>query len=369
MKISSNYSDRLLFHAVTQYIKVSKGKIDESFESWIRVASNLILNSQIDDTRTNTAAINGLNELSIHCSDIIGYLATSGKINGFSREQAKEEINKAEIIFKNPEFAESIYFAENDNYFTGTIRPALNFSYKEGVFDEKCFKQYWDKVKSLFDDNGLRFQNLVRQALLTYSDYTIKVSEYQTLCVNDAREAGSTPSIKRLFSDYPNKVQGLLDELDIEEDKEEQLKRIVNNSIVAQDDWRYSFIKYPQIFNCMSKAQLRIRVLKKRILTISRISSNGYNNDLYLTALCLSLKDRGIESNQWPKEQGTWADIFLDALENNKEKYQIIYDTGKLIVRSFDDEDFYREFSGAFMIDDTVLWSRNKKYGILSLAR
>lgn len=348
MKVGSNYSDRLLFHAVTQYIKVSKGKIDESFTSWIRVASNLILNSNIDDARTNTAAINGLNELSVYSSDIISYLAKGGKITGFSREQSKEEVSKAEIIYTNFEHANSIYVAENNNYFTGTIRPALNFSYKEGVFNEEYFNDYWKKVLSLFNDNGLKFENLVRQALLTYSNYTIKVGEYQTLCVNDVHEAGSTPSIKRLFSDYPDRVKNLLDDLNIEENIEEQLKTIVNNSNVTQDDWRYCFIQYPQIFNKMSRAQLRIRLLTKRILTISRISSSGYNEDLYLTALALNLKEHGIDSHQYSMRQGTWADIYLDVTED----FQVSFNKNKFIITNKCNDSCEKEFSGVNIINE-----------------
>ncbi len=358
----STYYDRLLFHAVTEYIKASKGIIDESFNAWIRVTSNLIINSTIDNPQANVAAIKGLTRLSEYSSDIISYLANGGEISGFAREQGEEEINKAKIISANPNFAASIYAAENNNYFTGKVKAALNFAYKEGNFDKDCFNTYWNKIISLFDDNGIKYDHLVRQALLTYSDYTIRVGSYNTLCVNDRREAGSTPSIKRLFSDYPNKIQGLLDALDTQADIETQLKEIVSASKVEQNDWRYCFIKYPQIFSYMSVSHLRISKRDERILVIQKKSTSGYNIDLYLTALSIALNAKGVENQQRAEEQGAKAKIFLDLMKDGKEVYQIEYVSGKFILKSKtkyklnnkDNESSSIEFSGITMIDDAV---------------
>lgn len=336
VKKSSNYSDRLLFHAVTQYIKVSKGKIDESFESWIRVASNLILNSQIDDTRTNTAAINGLNELSVHCYDIIGYLATGGKINGFSREQAKEEIDKAKIIYSSPEYGQSIFKAEENSYFTGTIRSALNFSYKNEEFDEESFNVYWNKISGLFEGKQSKYGNLLRQALLCFEDYTLSIGKFNTLCIDDPKEGSSTYSLKKLFSDEPVKVKQFLDSLSLNKDFKEQMLEIVSLSSIEENDWRYCLINYPELFSEMSKNHLRLyfsKSPKERVLLVSNKWTNGYNLDLYLSTLSIELRNKGIQTTTW-HEIGTDGDIWLEI-----NGVKIRYESGTFII-NYEERDY-----------------------------
>lgn len=330
VKESSNYSDRLLFHAVTQYVKVSKGIIDESFDSWIRVASNLILNSQIDDTRTNTAAINGLNELSSHCLDIINYLAIDGKINGFAREQSKEELNKAKIIYTTPSNADFIYDAEQNDYFTGTIRAALNYSYKDGIFEKESFELYWRKISKLFDEKQSKYGNLLRRALLCFQDYTLEISKFNTLCIDDPKEGSSTYSLKRLFSDSPSKIKRFLDTLLLDEPIKEQMEEMINSSLIEENDWRYCFINYPELFSKMSKNHLRLyfsKYPKDRILLVSNKWTNGYNMDLYLSTLSIELEKKGITAITY-HEIGTDGDIWLQ-----HDEAEIRYESGQFMIK------------------------------------
>ena len=176
----SSYYDRLLFHAVTIYIRESRGKVQDSFSEWIRVAHNLVVNSQIDDSRTNSAAIQGLNDLVKHYDSIIHYLATADRPKGFFGEQADEELVKARILNEAAQYTELIHQAEANAYFTGTIRPGLYFAVQNGDFNADIFKEYWDKVTWLFDDDKPKFEDLTRQALLTYDDYTISGGSYKT---------------------------------------------------------------------------------------------------------------------------------------------------------------------------------------------
>lgn len=310
----STYSEKLLFHAVTQYVKESKGKIEESFTSWIRVVSNLVLNSQIDDIRTNNAAINGLNELSNHCLNIINYLAIDGKINGFAREQSKEELNKAKIIYTTPSNEELIYDAEENDYFTGTIRAALNYSYKDDIFNKESFKLYWDKISGLFEGKHSKYGNLLRRALLCFKDYTLEISEFHTLCIDDPKEGSSTYSLKTLFSDSPSKINEFLDTLLLNERIKEQMEEMINSSLIEENDWRYCFINYPELFSRMSKNHLRLyfsKYPKERILLVSNKRTNGYNLDLYLSSLSIELQKMGITSTT-RNEIGTDGDIWLE---------------------------------------------------------
>lgn len=329
-RTNSTYQEKLLFHAVTQYVKMSKGKIEDSFTSWIRVSSNLVLNSQIDDTRTNNAAINGLNELSNHCLDIIEYLAIDGKINGFSREQSKEELNKAKIIYTTPSNAELIYDAEQNDYFTGAIRAALNYSYIDDIFDKDCFKLYWSKISKLFEGKQSKYGNLLRRALLCFKDYTLEISKFHTLCIDDPKEGSSTYSLKRLFSDSPSKIKEFLDTLLLDMPIKEQMEEMINSSSIEENDWRYCFINYPELFSKMSKNHLRLyfsKYPKDRILLVSNKWTNGYNLDLYLSTLSIELQKKGISTTTW-HEIGTDGDIWLQY-----DEAKIRYESGHFNIK------------------------------------
>ncbi len=329
-RTNSTYQEKLLFHAVTQYVKMSKGKIEDSFTSWIRVSSNLVLNSQIDDTRTNNAAINGLNELSNHCLDIIEYLAIDGKINGFSREQSKEELNKAKIIYTTPSNAELIYDAEQNDYFTGAIRAALNYSYIDDIFDKDCFKLYWSKISKLFEGKQSKYGNLLRRALLCFKDYTLEISKFHTLCIDDPKEGSSTYSLKRLFSDSPSKIKEFLDTLLLDMPIKEQMEEMINSSSIEENDWRYCFINYPELFSKMSKNHLRLyfsKYPKDRILLVSNKWTNGYNLDLYLSTLSIELQKKGISTTTY-HEIGTDGDIWLQY-----DEAKIRYESGHFNIK------------------------------------
>jgi len=125
------------------------------------------------------------------------------------------------------------------------------------------FKSYWDKISALFADNKPKHGHLLRQALFTFGDYTLSVDNYKTLCVDDPREGKNTPSLKQLFSRCGEIVKRLLDTIDVDADIDEQLKTLVKNSDVPQNDWRYCFIQYPALFGLMSLSHLRMRYDKR----------------------------------------------------------------------------------------------------------
>lgn len=206
----------------------------------------------------------------------------------------------------------------------------------------------------MFDDDKPKYGNLIRQALLTHNDYTLTVGDYHTLCVNDANEGGSTPSIKKLFSDpkYSDKVKWLLDSLQSDSGFKQQLEKIVSNSSVPQDEWRYCLIKYPKIFNYMSESHLRLRTIPdKRTLIIRNKLSSGYNTDLYLTALQEKIKSEHInvgKVEQKPEDQGINAKIVLNI---GKEHY-FLFEDNKFALYSNNHK--IEEFYGPTLIDDAA---------------
>lgn len=305
------YQDRVLFHAVTTYIYMSKGIDSGSLTQWIRIIQNLTLNTQVDTSILHRRVIDGINKIADNWDSLLDYFSESGSITAFSQEQIEEEQNKARIILGSDDFANEIYKAEQHPYFNGQIRSALHYAKdSNGKYDKDTFVLYWKKISALFENTKPKYGRLLRQALLTFGDFTLPVGAYKTFCVDDPNEAASTPSIKRLFSNHGPVVKKLLDLIDLDDDIESQLIDIVKKSTPAKNDWKYCFIKYPEIFAQMSTSHLRLREVSGEMVVIPNKSSNGYNFDVFLLTLYKVMKQKGIESI-FGGELGTRSDRYL----------------------------------------------------------
>jgi uncharacterized protein with ParB-like and HNH nuclease domain len=321
------YQDRVLFHAVSAYLYMAKGVDNGSFTQWIRILQNLTLNSQIDNDERYRSAINGINKLLDNWNGLLEYFSKSGNITGFNQEQINEERIKAQIILQNEDFAPVIYNAEQHPYFSGQIRSALYFAKdNEGNYGKTLFLRYWEKISALFDEKKPKHGHLLRRAMLTFGDYTLSVGEYKTLCVDDPNETSSTPSLKRLFSNCKNIVKRLLDELNSVDDFKSQLKIIVGNSTVPKTNWRYCFIRFPDLFEWMSNSHLRLREINNEIFIIPNKASNGYIYSAFLAGLDKILKQKNIESC-FDYNLGTWVEHYLSV-----KGFTIRFNQGKITV-------------------------------------
>lgn len=322
------YHDRLLFHVATIYLYMSKGADKGSFQQWMRILKNLILNTQIDTIALYRRAIDGINKLSEKWDALIEYFSQNGMVTGFSMEQIEEEKNKAQLILRSKEFAKAIYEAEQHPYFSGQIRSALHYAMDgEKKHNLETFVQYWDKISAFFDEAKPKHGHLLRQALLTFGDYTLPVAAYKTLCIDDPDEASSTPSLKRLFSNHGTLVKKFLDALNPNEDIESQLKNFVKNSTVPKNDWRYCFIRFPYLFTRMSSSHLRLRNVNGELIVIPNISSNGYNYEIFTLALHEMLKQKGLASTI-EGDLGAWADRYLRVKD-----FYVRFREGKFIIK------------------------------------
>jgi len=327
------YQDRVLFHAITIYMYMSKGIEYDSLKQWVRIIKNLTLNSVIDEISDYRRAIDGINGIAKNWTNLLDYFVKNGKVSGFSTEQIDEEQKKAQIIMQNKDFAEIIYKAEEHPYFSGQIRSALYYAIEINS-DKEIFNKYWDRISILFDNTKPKHGNLLRQALLVFGDYTLRVSEYKTLCIDNPKETASTSSMKKLFSDRNEVVKQLLDTLNLNNSIEEQLKIIVNNSEVPKNNWRYCFINYPGIFSHMSSSYLRLRNANNEMIIVPNKSSSGYNYDVFLSALAELLKQKGINAI-FDGDLGTWGDRFLlinQLFVRFKNDKFIVTDTAKNIL-------------------------------------
>lgn len=336
------YTNRVLFHAVTTYLFKAKGVDNGSLKQWMRIIRNLTLNSTLDIINLYRNATGSITTLAENWNTLLVYFSTNGKVSGFNQQQIAEEQIKARIIIADESFAEEIYKAEQHLYFSGQIRSALylvkNYDDK---FEKEKYIEYWNKISLMFDSSKPKQGHLLRRALLTLGDYTLPVSQFKTLCVDDPNEAASTPSLKSLFANCGNVVRQLLDALDPNIDIQAQLKEIIAKSVVSKKDWRYCLIRYPRLFNWMSVSHLRLRVLRKEMHLIQNKWSNGYNYALFLSALYEELKSRKIES-QFDGELGIHVQHYLYAkgytVSFSNEKFKVANGTNKVVFESQSDD-------------------------------
>ena len=329
---SRTYSDRVLFHAVTTYLYMSKGIDNGSLTQWLRIINNLTINTRIDDLDPYHRAAEGINKLADNWADLILYFSKDGLVSGFLQEQIEEEQIKARMILQSKNFAEAIYKAEEHPYFNGQIRSALYYAkFYESGGDIEVFKEYWNKISALFDKTEPKHGHLLRRALLTFGDYTLPVSAYKTLCVDRPDEPARTPSMKRLFSNHGTIVRKLLDTLSLSEDIKVQLDRIVSSSTIQRTDWRYCLVTFPKLFTWMSASHLRLREVSEEMLIIPNKSSNGFNYEIFIAALNEVLKQHGIEST-FEGYLGTWGDRYLSVGE-----WYVQFEKGHFIVRDSDE--------------------------------
>jgi len=170
--------------------------------------------------------------------------------------------------------------------------------------------------------------------MVTLGNYTLSVSDYMTLCVNDPNEGERTPSMKQLFSKRGKIVRRLLDTIEADKEISNQLNDIIVKSDVPENDWRYCFIKYPRLFERMSQSHLRLRRIGDKMLIVPHKSSRGYNYQVFLVALEEALKEKGVETKQ-ESEQGTWSKHWMWIGENDDRIYAQFGEGSFAIFRTF----------------------------------
>ncbi len=180
----TEYKQRVLFYAQTQYLLSQKEINSELFSEWLRVVRNIVQNSTIDSASAFIGAIGLIKELSNSCQDISNgchdiykYLSLNKIKSTFASAQTSEEIFKASIIEKNHENKQVIFSTEDANFFKGKIAFALycvGVENKDDPFNASLLNSIYKVVLEHFNTNYLT--NKFRSALLTiknndYYDY------------------------------------------------------------------------------------------------------------------------------------------------------------------------------------------------------
>ena len=121
----TEYKQRVLFYAQTQFLLKVEIFNSKSFAEWMRVVRNIVQNAAIDSAGAYIGAIGLINELSSGCPDIYSFLSKNSIKSGFASNQVSEEILKSSIITIDEKNKEAIFATEDTNFCKGKVKFAL----------------------------------------------------------------------------------------------------------------------------------------------------------------------------------------------------------------------------------------------------
>lgn len=118
----TEYKQRVLFYAQTQFLLKVDTFNSKFFTEWMRVVRNIVQNETIDSAERYRGAIGLIKELSEGCEYTYKYLSNNTIKSGFASSQVKEERTKAQIIIEKPDSKSVIHKTEDTNICKGKIR-------------------------------------------------------------------------------------------------------------------------------------------------------------------------------------------------------------------------------------------------------
>ncbi|WP_297194957.1 hypothetical protein [uncultured Porphyromonas sp.] len=127
----TSYSERISFYAYIHYLIRYGTSAPEGLHDWMCLMSNLYHQENIpfDSLPHFIAAVKSVQELLPYADKIIDYLSSEKKIPSYSfRWQEQEELVKARLIKRSPQWRTLIESTEKNPYFTGQIGFLLDFA-------------------------------------------------------------------------------------------------------------------------------------------------------------------------------------------------------------------------------------------------
>jgi hypothetical protein len=248
----TEYKQRVLFYAQTQFFLKAENFNSKSFTEWMRVVRNIVQNATIDSAGAYIGAIGLINELSSGCPDIYNFLNKNSIKSGFASNQVSEEILKSSIITTDEKNKEVVFLTEDTNFFKGHILFGL---YCIGIENSNDSFKY-DSCNLLYKVvcehlNSNDISNKFRSALLT-----VRNNDFYNYW---GTWSYGTDSHKRCFIEniadlkgnfttgfYKDYLKDLLLKL-----FEKSLDEIISEYTCPQDmpNWKCKIIKQPQLLD------------------------------------------------------------------------------------------------------------------------
>jgi hypothetical protein len=295
---NSSYPDLVIAFAYYQYLASEENIEKENLKSWLRIIRNLVEGSRpylFNNANEFANAMRSVKNLFQHKNSIVKYFAETEKISlsGFIGEQVSEEKLKAKLITQSNDWKDVILEIENHGYFKGQIGFLLDWCKNEnGVHNIEKFREFGEKAKAVFTKDGLNnnFGNyLFERALLATGDYLLTKGKNHSFLIDNDRDI----SWKRLLRDDNDKrkiLKSLFDNIKAATLKED-LEKIVDD-FSDKNDWRYYFIKQPEMIAACGSQKLIRWNSELDILLLGSTTTSGYHKEYYSYSLFVELKEK-----------------------------------------------------------------------------
>lgn len=282
------YETRVKFFALSMFlINFGAQKLGgDLYKEYERITSNVARDFNIDSISNLKQAFEFINEISEKCKNEKIFELLEGfddkqpesfKTIGFYKWQEKK---KLKLMQSDTRWIYAINKAEKHWYLGSNLTFLIDFAEN----DVERFKEYYKKFDEIFKEDKESF--LFQRALLAKGDYLSERggSSYFTFCNFNNNSRSKDDNWRDVFYDKEkNKfLKNLLDD-----------DRSLQDIIEEFDDkknWRYYFIKYPEILKECSNFWILVDYYKIRVLTGA--FTNSYHVEYYTFALFITLQRR-----------------------------------------------------------------------------
>jgi len=291
-----SYPDLVIAFAYYQYLASEETIVTESLKNWLRIVHNLVEGSRpylFNNANEFANAIRSINELLRSRNSIVKHFEEIqiNSLSGFFSEQVIEEKIKAKLITQSDDWKKAIIEIESHGYFKGQIGFILDWCKDEnGIPNIDKFQEYVKKAKAIFGDIGLNHFDgfLFERALLATGDYLLKKNSNHSFLINNERDI----SWKRLLRDDNDGKREILKSL-IQKISINNLCNDLQNIVDEfsyQNDWRFYFIKQPEMIKACGGQKLIRWNSESDILLLRSTTTSGYHKEYYSYSLFLELK-------------------------------------------------------------------------------
>jgi hypothetical protein len=302
------YETRANFFALSMFlINFGSKKLESEFyKEYKRITSNITKDFHIDNITNLRQVFDFINEICEKCKnenifelleDFDDKQPESFRTIGFYKWQEKK---KLKLMQSDTRWIDAINEAEKHWYLGSNLTFLIDFAEN----DVNEFERYYKKFDEIFQEDKENF--LFQRALLAKGDYLVKRGygyggEYFSFCnFNNNNPRYKDDNWRSVFFDEKKSqiVKELLED-------ERNLEKITDD--FNRIDWRYYFIKYPQILKYCRNFFIQKNGEMIRILTKFLCSSKQV--EYYSYALCIKLR----EDLKLSKEKIKYKDVTSSA--------------------------------------------------------
>lgn len=310
----TSYSDRISFYAYIHYLIRYGASAPEGLRDWMRLMSNLYHQENIPfDGNHFITAVKSVQELLPYADKIIDYLSSEKEIPSYSfRWQEREELVKARLIKRSPQWRTLIESTEKNPYFTGQIGFLLDFAGIYAYYEEHAgscdwteeqdqayqrkFSHYAEAAKAIFFQKPTDY--LFERAVLSKGGrYPIGGTAWRRNLLSTC-EVGGNISWKCLFRVVPDEedeneegrkeVQAVFDDPLFQiENIEDSLRQICIQC--PKTEWYYPLVVSKELIEYCSKGFITFHTARDyspnlkdhQIFLLGTTQMNGRHVELY----------------------------------------------------------------------------------------